>query len=98
MSKLSEARRQVVGLGMAEAQEELKKLRRRLFELRLQLARGEVKNNRQFQQTKKDIARLMFHLGELNRGVEPEHEAEETAAETSKAPAKDEATSTTAPE
>ena len=100
MSKLSEARRQVVGLGMTEAQEELKKLRRRLFELRLQLARGEVKNNRQFQQTKKDIARLMFHLGELNRGVEPEPEAEETAAESSssKAPAKDEATSTTAPE
>ena len=67
MSKLSEARRHVLGMGMAEAQEELRNLRRQLFFLRLQHQRGEVRNNRQFQQTKKDIARLMFRIGELNR-------------------------------
>lgn len=79
MSKLSEARRRIQGMGMAEAQEELKTLRRRLFDLRLQLTRGEVKNNRQFPQIKADIARLMFHIGELNR-EELEGPAEEVGA------------------
>ena len=37
-----------------------------LFELRLQKERGEVKNNRQFPQLKKEIARLLQHIGELN--------------------------------
>ena len=81
MSKLSEARRRVSGMGMAEAQEELKTLRRRLFDLRLQLARGEVKNNRQFQQTKKEIARLMFHLSELNRAEDGDVSDEDEVAE-----------------
>jgi ribosomal protein L29 len=67
VSKLSDERRRIEALGMAQAQDELKALRRRLFELRLQLARGEVKNNRQFPQVKASIARLMFHLSELNR-------------------------------
>ncbi len=87
MSKLSETRRRINAMGMAEAQEELKTLRRRLFELRLQLARGEVKNNRQFPQIKADVARLMYRMSELNRmGPEEEEEAEgeaeaESAAE-----------------
>lgn len=67
MSKLSEARHRIEAMGMAEAQEELRKLRRQLFDLRFQLARGEVKNNRQFPQIRADIARLMFHISELNR-------------------------------
>ena len=79
MSKLSEARRRIQAMGMAEAQEELKTLRRRLFDLRLQLTRGEVKNNRQFPQVKADIARLMFHISDLNR-EELEGPAEETEA------------------
>jgi large subunit ribosomal protein L29 len=49
----------------AQAHQELSDLRRKLFELRLQKVRGEVKNNRQFPQVKADIARLMHHLGEL---------------------------------
>jgi large subunit ribosomal protein L29 len=53
-------------MDMADAQNELAVQRRRLFELRLQAARGDVKNNRLFTQTKKDIARLMQHIGELN--------------------------------
>ena len=66
MSKLSERRREIQAMDVATAQDELKTLRRRLFELRLQKERGEVKNNRLFPQTKADIARLMHHLGELN--------------------------------
>ncbi len=79
MSKLSERRREISAMGMAEAQNELKTLRRKLFELRLQLARGEVKNNRQFPQVKADIARLMYRMSEINRRgpqAEPESEPE----------------------
>lgn len=98
MSKLSEARRRIEAMGMAEAQEELKTLRRRLFDLRLQLSRGEVKNNRQFPQIKTDIARLMFHISELNREEregpgEDEGEGETTTVEASA----DEATTGNAP-
>lgn len=66
MSKLSDRRREIRGMGIPEAQQELQRLRRQLFDLRLQKERGEVKNNRQFPQIKADIARLMYHLGELN--------------------------------
>lgn len=91
MSKLSETRRRINAMGMAEAQEELKTLRRRLFELRLQLARGEVKNNRQFPQIKADVARLMYRMSELNRMGPEEEEAEgeaegETEAESAAEP------------
>lgn len=78
MSKLSDERRRFAAMGMAEAQSELKALRRTLFELRLQLARGEVKNNRQFPQIKASIARLMFHVGELNRDARGDHGEEES--------------------
>jgi len=66
VSKLSDRRREIRGMGIPEAQQELQRLRRQLFDLRLQKERGEVKNNRQFPQIKADIARLMYHLGELN--------------------------------
>lgn len=66
MSKLSERRREIHAMTMAQSQEELAQQRKHLFELRLQKERGEVKNNRQFAQVKADIARLMHHLGELN--------------------------------
>jgi ribosomal protein L29 len=97
VSKLSESRRHIAALGMAEAQAELKAKRRTLFELRLQLARGEVRNNRQFAQIKADVARLMFRLGEINREAleapedefeaEPEPEAEPAAEPQAAAPA-----------
>ena len=81
MSKLSEARSHVRSLDMAEAQKELADYRKQLFHLRLQLSRGEVKNNRQFAQIKAEIARLMFHISELNREMQAETEHEEDAAE-----------------
>jgi ribosomal protein L29 len=85
VSKLSETRRRIAGLGMADAQEELRTLRLQLFHLRLQHARGEVKNNRQFQQIRADIARLMFRISEINREAREEtgHDDEETEALTS---------------
>jgi ribosomal protein L29 len=65
VSKLSERRKQVQEMTEGEAQKELKELRLKLFNLRLQLQRGEVKNSRVFTQTRKDIARLLHHLTEL---------------------------------
>ena len=64
MSKLNERRKQIAEYTEAEAQRELKDLRLKLFNLRLQQQRGEVKNNRIFAQTRKDIARLMHRLSQ----------------------------------
>ena len=72
MSKLNERRREIVAMDMDHAQKELQDLRHKLFDLRLQKERGEVKNTRLFSQTKADIARLMFHLSELNNAAELE--------------------------
>ena len=65
MSKLNERRKQIGELSVGESQRELKDLRMKLFNLRLQKQRGEVKNNRVFAQTRKDIARLLHHISEL---------------------------------
>ena len=67
MSKLSERRKQIQEMSADAAQRELKDLRLKLFNLRLQQQRGEVKNNRVFSQTRKDIARLLEHLTVLER-------------------------------
>lgn len=69
MSKLNDRRHEIQAMDMSSAEEELKTLRRQLFDLRLQKERGEVKNNRQFPQVKADIARLMHHVGELNHAA-----------------------------
>jgi len=63
--KLNERRKQIQGYNAVEAERELKDLRVKLFNLRLQKQRGEVKNNRVFTQTRKDIARLLHRLTEL---------------------------------
>ena len=65
MSKRNERNKQITEMGVGEAQKELKDLRLKLFNLRLQQQRGEVKNNRVFAQTRKDVARLMHHLSLL---------------------------------
>ena len=65
MPKLNERRKQIQEYNAAEAQRELKELRLKLFNLRLQKQRGEVKNNRVFMQTRKDIARLLYRLTQL---------------------------------
>jgi len=63
--KLSERRKQIAQYSVGEASRELRDLRLKLFNLRLQQQRGEVKNNRVFAQTRKDIARLLHHLKQL---------------------------------
>ncbi len=65
MSKASERRKQILEYTEAQTQSELKDLRLKLFNLRLQQQRGEVKNNRVFAQTRKDIARLLHRLTQL---------------------------------
>jgi ribosomal protein L29 len=69
VSKAKERRKQIQELTVTEANRELKDLRMRLFNLRLQHQRGEVKNNRVFTQTRKDIARLLHRLTELEAEV-----------------------------
>jgi ribosomal protein L29 len=66
VSRLRDQRREIHTMDLAGAQQALAERRRTLFELRLQKERGEVKNNRQFPQLKKEIARLLEHIGELN--------------------------------
>jgi ribosomal protein L29 len=63
--KLKERRKQIREMSLSEAQRELKELRMKLFNLRLQKQRGEVKNTRIFAQTRKDIARLLHHISQL---------------------------------
>ena len=65
MSKAKERRKQIKEFTVAEANRELKDFRMKLFNLRLQHQRGEVKNNRVFTQTRKDIARLLHRLTQL---------------------------------
>ena len=69
MSKAKERRKQIQEFTVAEANRELKDFRMKLFNLRLQHQRGEVKNNRVFSQTRKDIARLLHRLTELEAEV-----------------------------
>ncbi len=65
MSKAKERRKQIQEFTVVEANRELKDFRMKLFNLRLQHQRGEVKNNRVFTQTRKDIARLLHRLTQL---------------------------------
>ena len=67
MPKLKEHQQQFRALSYQEAQKRLQELRLKLFNLRLQQQRGEVKNTRVFAQTRKDIARVLYRLTELER-------------------------------
>ncbi len=62
MSKLNARRKEIAELTVAQTQNELKEKREKLFNLRLQQQRGEVKDSRVFAQTRKDVARLLHHL------------------------------------
>ena len=63
--KVNERRKQINNYTEGEAQRELKELRLKLFNFRLQQQRGEIKNNRAFTQTRKDIARVLYRLSQL---------------------------------
>jgi len=62
VSNLKERRHEIQQMSIGKAQEELKNLRLKLFNLRLQQQRGEVKNSRVFAQTRKDIARVLHRI------------------------------------
>ena len=62
ISKEKERRAKVHAMSIADAQQELTELRRELFDLRLQMTRGQVSDVRQFARTRKDIARLLYKL------------------------------------
>jgi ribosomal protein L29 len=62
VSKLKERRKEIAELSAVDAQKQLQELRLKLFNLRLQKQRGEVKDSRVFAQTRKDIARLLHRL------------------------------------
>ena len=81
MSKLSERRKEIREYTVNEADQELARLRRQLFDLRIQQQRGEVKNNRQFTQVRTDIARVLYQLTLLELAEEEEAVAEEEGAE-----------------
>jgi ribosomal protein L29 len=86
VSKRSERVREIRGMDMASAQKELDEKRKDLFMLRLRKERGDVKNNREFPQLKKEIARLLQHLTDLSNAEQLEasgalDEAEEAEAE-----------------
>lgn len=63
--KVNERRKQIMNFNEGEARRELKDLRMKLFNSRLQQQRGEIKNNRVFTQTRKDIARVLYRLDQL---------------------------------
>ena len=65
MSKAKERRQEILTYSEGKIHEQLKEKRLALFNLRLQQQRGEVKNNRMFAQTRKDIARLLHRLTQL---------------------------------
>ena len=93
MSKRSERLREIRGLDIASAQKELDEKRHDLFMLRLRKERGDVKNNREFPQLKKDIARLLQYLTELRDAdqiettSEPAEQNEEPVSEAELEPA-----------
>ena len=86
MSKHSERVHEIRALDMASAQKELDEKRSDLFKLRLRKERGDVKNNREFPQLKKDIARLLQHMTDLSNAEQLEAsgalDEAEAAAET----------------
>jgi ribosomal protein L29 len=70
VSKLKERRKELFQFDREEAQRELAEQRMKLFHLRIQKQRGEVKGYRQFAQARKDVARLLHHIAELDRAAE----------------------------
>ena len=87
MSKRSERVREIRALDMASAQKELDERRKDLFMLRLRKERGEVKNNREFPQVKKEIARLLQHMTDLRNAEQMEASGALEEAEAAAEPA-----------
>ena len=62
MSKTKDQRNEIRDMTTETALHELAVARRKMFDLRMQSARGEVKDVRQFADTRKRVARLLHKL------------------------------------
>lgn len=75
MSKRQEAIKALRDMTDDELQEHAQQQRRRLFELRFQMATGQVENHRQVREVRREIARTLATQTELARQVAAaEHE------------------------
>jgi len=68
MSKQAEALEKLRGLSDEELDTYLRGQRRKLFEIRLQQATGQVENHSQIRHIRREIARAMTVQMETNRG------------------------------
>lgn len=75
MSKRQEAIKALRDMTDDELQTHVRQQRRRLFELRFQMATGQVENHRQVREVRREIARTLSTQSELARHVAAaEHE------------------------
>lgn len=75
MSKRQEAIKALRDMTDAELQEHVQQQRRRLFELRFQMATGQVENHRQVREVRREIARTLSTQTALARhAAAAEHE------------------------
>jgi len=75
VSKRQEAIKALRDMTDDELQAHVQQQRRRLFELRFQMATGQVENHRQVRETRREIARTLATRTELARHVAAaEHE------------------------
>lgn len=67
--KVTKFKEELVGLSTDQLREKLELLRRELFSLRLNAQTSHVKNNAQFKQLRKDIARVLTFINQKNQTV-----------------------------
>ena len=73
VSKRQEAIKALRDMTDDELQEHVHQQRRRLFELRFQMATGQVENHRQLREVRREIARTLATQTELARLAATEH-------------------------
>jgi large subunit ribosomal protein L29 len=75
MSKRAEAIKALRDMTDTELTEHMRQQRRRMFELRFQMATGQVENHRQVREVRREIARTLSTQTELARAAAAaEHE------------------------
>jgi large subunit ribosomal protein L29 len=67
------------GLSMLDLQKKLKDSRQELFNLRFQMATGQLQNHRQIRHVREDLAQILTTIHLTERNPEPAGEPEATA-------------------
>lgn len=67
--KVTKFNQELAQLSVAQLQEKLDQLRRELFSLKLNAQTSHVKNNSQFKQLRKDIARVLTFINQKSQVV-----------------------------